>query len=294
MSVGPRPSKEQRTLMRRHVMRDIGYSRRKSKGGSASGRPPVKGARNCAHPCLRETSSGSISDTDQERLSDPSIPSSPNPPLVGPIVLDYDSQRVLMHMFSDGLPGAMRIYRDRWYPLCVTDPIAFHQMLASYALHLDLWRQGPRDRLEPFSLYHHCKALSAVRAQLLELDRPALGDVLLAVSTLACHAHLVGDLVAWRIHTSAIKSILADRSPVLSKLNPSLLSLLQWVDSIGSYSFDLYPTLHVYTSVEPITRALYGGRPGSVGRPYGNRQAGPPSYAAFPSYTMSLYALGQK
>lgn len=101
-------------------------------------------------------------------------------------------------------------------------------MLATYAMHLLLWQQGPKDLLERFILSHHTEALASVRYRLDSLDKNALEGVLPAIAALACYAHLIGDPSIWKIHMSAINRIINSRHQSLDRSRLSLLSLLQW------------------------------------------------------------------
>jgi hypothetical protein len=237
-----RLDKAQRTQMRRRVMRDIGYSRRKPKQSMKQKEESLQ---------FRETNRDLSAGWEyiSVHISLQTLP-------VGPIGLDLDSQHAFSHsrslhqsvgiysnlciVFSDGLPSCLRIYRDKWYPMCSTDAAAFHQMLASYATHLLLWRQDATDRLNRFILSHHTRALTSVRGRLgnLEDERAVIG-MLTAICALACHAHLSRDTSTWNIHMAAINRILHPKINLIERSYQCLLSLLQWYSSHPIYQLDL-------------------------------------------------------
>jgi hypothetical protein len=131
-------------------------------------------------------------------------------------------------VFSEDLPGSLRIYRDRWYPVCVNDAAAFHQMLASYSMHLVHWRQAHRDPLEYFANSHHAKALASIRNRLNNLHQANIEGCLSAIAALACYAHLNKDKATWKIHMSAINCIIGSTRRSLVHCSPSVVELLRW------------------------------------------------------------------
>ncbi|PVI01727.1 hypothetical protein DM02DRAFT_560941, partial [Periconia macrospinosa] len=216
------PDTSQRTVIRRHVMRDIGRSRRKH---------VIKSAQKKSH------SARTLS------LRNTVIPKSLEPVFLQP--MDTESRQMVRHMFTEDLPGSLRIYRDRWYPVCVNDAAAVHQMLASYSTHLVHWRQAQRDPLQHFANLHHTKALASVRNQLNNLHQEDMEACLPAIAALACYAHLNEEKATWEVHMSAINYIIGSMRRPLANRNPNLAYLLRWVDTIGSYAFDAPPSLNM-------------------------------------------------
>ncbi|KAG2027569.1 hypothetical protein GB937_000007 [Aspergillus fischeri] len=240
----PHPTKEQRSQMRRRVMREIGYTRRNT------------------HTALLQslsTSSCILSDTTASASSSRTFsvdplsgrprgsdcpPSSAHVPSLLTCPWDRESQRLLHHMFSDAISSQFRIYKDRWYPICITNSAAFDQMLATYATHISQYHV--QVDLKHFILSNHTKALMRVRSDIGAMSlgsKQALEGTLSAITALACYSHLQGDMVSWRSHMSAVSRLIQKSGLSLESLDEKLMTVVKWVDLIGSYALDIVPAL---------------------------------------------------
>ncbi|GFF95376.1 hypothetical protein CNMCM8927_008447 [Aspergillus lentulus] len=225
----PRPTKEQRSQMRRRVMREIGYARRYPR---------------TAYLQSASTSLCIDSDTIASPSSSSTFPVDPQsgrpqgsgcPPSSAHIASfltcpwDRDSQRLLHHMFSDAIPSHLRIYKDRWYPICITNSAAFDQMLASYATHISQYHV--QDDLKDFILLNHTKALVRVRHDISDMSlgsKQVLEGTLSAITALACYSHLQGDMVSWRSHMSAVSRLIQESGLSLGSLDEKLVTVVKW------------------------------------------------------------------
>ncbi|KAL4885861.1 hypothetical protein BJY04DRAFT_179359 [Aspergillus karnatakaensis] len=235
-----RPTKAQRSQARQRVMREIGASRRKEHEKACDG----------AVSTLKNASLDSSSDVNLawngSHRSRTAVALSAYAPSfeVYPITLDDDSRWLLQHMFSGAIPSQSRVYLERWYPLCITNAAAFHQMLATYATHVSL--AGHNHSLNELILTNHTKALAGVRSYLDSqpiIDKYALYGAVSAVTALACYSHLSMDVLSWQLHTAALCQLVNGLGFGLANLDAMVKSLIQWVESIGSYAFDIAPTL---------------------------------------------------
>ncbi|KAL4960160.1 uncharacterized protein BDV14DRAFT_204994 [Aspergillus stella-maris] len=224
-----KPTSAQRSQMRERVMREIGYARRRvprsqqTSQECASGMPYLSLCRNLSSSLATQALLPSF--------------------IIDHLTLDAESRWLLQHMFSNATPNQSSIYRDRWYPICRRNPAAFAQMLASYATHVAY--DQPESNLQQFILTSHTKALAGVlnclRIPLIH-DRQALHGTLSAVTALACYSHLMGDRLTWGLHITAISQLIKESGISPDELEGSVMNLVQWVELIGCYAFDVTPT----------------------------------------------------
>ncbi|KAI9376695.1 hypothetical protein BJX61DRAFT_155124 [Aspergillus egyptiacus] len=251
-----RPTEAERSQMRQRVMREIGYTRRKTSARSQTHAEPLHEhsfERPCTStsPVVGQGLSGSTAvcpssfcSPARQSRSSLGVPSSLPAFVVCPSALDGESRWLLQHMFSVGTPTKFRIYRDRWYPVCMNSPAAFGQMLASYATHVS--KDSPERKLNHFILKSHTRAVAGVRNSLASHrtgDKRTLNRTLSAITALACYSHLGGDMVSWKMHMAAIARLVADSGFALHELDLKVIELVEWVESIGSYVLDTPPAL---------------------------------------------------
>ncbi|KAL4998226.1 hypothetical protein BDV10DRAFT_185461 [Aspergillus recurvatus] len=235
-----RPTKAQRSQMRQRVMREIGYARRKEHSTVSQRETPCIPTDTSSPVLVRGPS---VIET-QPGFLNPSVPISILSSVSWPVTLNTKSQWLLQHMFSDTTSRKFRIYRDRWYPLCKTNPAAFDQMLATYATHIS--HDWPEHKLQHFILANHARALAGVRNHL--ASQPARNSqtfygMLSAIAALACYSHLIDDRPSWRLHMMATSRLIKESGLKPDELDGRVVDLAQWVDSIGSYAFDITPVL---------------------------------------------------
>ncbi|KAL4746055.1 hypothetical protein BDW72DRAFT_185687 [Aspergillus terricola var. indicus] len=242
----PRPTKGQRSQMRRRVMREIGYTRRNVQTALFQS-PSISSCTSSDTTASDSGSSPSPVDLQYGSSQSPEYPtSSTHIPsfLASPIVLDRESQRLLHHMFSDAIPSQFQIYKDRWYPICITNSAAFNQMLATYATHISQYHM--QHDLKHFILSNHTKALARVRNDISAMplgQKRILDGILSAITALACYSHLQKDMVSWRSHMAAVARLIHESGLSLGALDEKLVTVVKWVDLIGSYALNIAPAL---------------------------------------------------
>ncbi|GIJ84856.1 hypothetical protein Asppvi_003707 [Aspergillus pseudoviridinutans] len=242
----PRPTKGQRSQMRRRVMREIGYTRRNVQTALFQS-PSIS---SCTSSDITASDSGSSPSPVERQYGSSQSPECPTSSthipsfLASPVVLDRESQRLLHHMFSDAIPSQFRIYKDRWYPICITNSAAFDQMLATYATHISQYHM--QHDLKHFILSNHTKALVRVRNDISAMSlgrKRVLEGTLSAITALACYSHLQRDMVFWRSHMAAVARLIQESGLSLGALDEKLVTVVKWVDLIGSYALDVAPAL---------------------------------------------------
>ncbi|CEN61353.1 hypothetical protein ASPCAL08007 [Aspergillus calidoustus] len=199
------PDKSQRSRARRRVMREIGYARRKAHAQAVPG---------------EEYETQLITRGAIQMSSALAAPVVSPAPALSSLALDRESRWLLHHMFSDTNSNQSRIYRDRWYPICLTNAAAFNQMLATYATHV---AQGRVEyELKPFILSSHTKALSGVRLSLASssmFDKHMLNGAVSAIAALACYSHLEGDALSWKLHITAVARLVEESGLAVKELD---------------------------------------------------------------------------
>lgn len=79
-------------------------------------------------------------------------------------------------------------YRDAFFPIGLTDPAAFHQVLANLALYLRRVRNSPKseDYETQEALVHQMKALQLVNKKIADPGESTSDGVIGAIISLAC------------------------------------------------------------------------------------------------------------
>ncbi|KAF2447318.1 hypothetical protein P171DRAFT_249741 [Karstenula rhodostoma CBS 690.94] len=229
-----RPTAAQRTLMRKHIMKDIGYSRRAchfhSSSGSESSSEATPGSTGEASDCLELQVPRTLLST-----------------ATALVTVNDDSQFVLHHVFSDALPSYIRVYREKWYPACIQDNAALHQMLACCATHLYRWQPEKHHRLKRVAISEHAQALTIARERLEGVTHSVSEEYLVVILMFACYAHLLNDLKTYNMHMAAIRNIVASRK---SDISEEFIRLYQSIDSVGSYAFGITPSSLIPTAMQ--------------------------------------------
>lgn len=166
------------------------------------------------------------------------------PPSSSVMTIDSDSNWVLHHMFSDHIPTRFQNYKRMWYPLCIRDPAAFHQMIACFSMQLLHWQRGSEEKAMRIAVSHHTEALALVRERLsLEQNKqqhqPVAQEYLWAILMFVCWAHLNDDVETWKMHMSAIHTIISSQNCKFAQDDSIFYRLFQWSDITGSYAFGL-------------------------------------------------------
>ncbi|KAK9563323.1 hypothetical protein V6Z88_000403 [Aspergillus fumigatus] len=137
--------------------------------------------------------------------------------------------------------ASFRYTKDRWYPICITNSAAYDQMLATYATHISQYYM--QHNLKHFILSNHTKVLDISISAMLLGQKQSLEGTLCAMTALACYSHLQKDMVSWRSHMTAVARLIQESGLSLGALDEKLVTVVKWVDLIGSYALDATPAL---------------------------------------------------
>ncbi|PMD46176.1 hypothetical protein L207DRAFT_206820 [Hyaloscypha variabilis F] len=216
--------------IRKHIMKDIGKARRKAIPSSAE---PKSKARN-----LRYGKSY------KSRGCESIIPSPRAGPLGSgrmdpfqsyPVPVDMELLFLIDHLHTCS-DSHLRPFKDTWYPISVSDPAFFYEILSNVSAYVFALRNGNKNTNEcPQSIALHLRAISSLRARLLD---PVLGisdGIIGTVLAFASFSHRTNDWAEYDFHMAALYRIIQARGG-LSCLspNPVLRHLISGVDLAGT------------------------------------------------------------
>lgn len=162
------------------------------------------------------------------------------------------------------LPPRLGVYRSFWFPLALTDPAALRQVLASYTIHRHIVESIAPGKSLDAVLESNSQVIRSVRERLgTNTECCDWNGLLCAMTAMACHAHLKGDLWQWRNHVQAIRCVLEALGGLdTPTLSIQLRKFIQWIQVIGCYVLDEAPVLAHPLQVSTNTRS--GQRCGSL------------------------------
>ena len=111
----------------------------------------------------------------------------------------------------------MRVYREKWFPACLQDSAAFHQMLACCATNLYQWQPSKFHKLRKIAMIEHAQALTLARARLKGVTHSVSEIHLVVILMFACYAHLSNDLPTYKMHMAAVRNIVSSRTSDVSE-----------------------------------------------------------------------------
>ncbi|ETS85408.1 hypothetical protein PFICI_03433 [Pestalotiopsis fici W106-1] len=114
-------------------------------------------------------------------------------------------------------------------------------MIACFSTQLLHWQRGSEEKVLRIAVSHHTEALALVRERLSleQKQKPATQDYLWAILMFVCWAHLHDDVETWKMHMSAIHTIISSSNCKFAQEDSTFYRLFQWSDIIGSYAFGL-------------------------------------------------------
>ncbi|GKZ36305.1 hypothetical protein AbraIFM66950_007339, partial [Aspergillus brasiliensis] len=211
----------QRTI-RRHVMRDIGRSRR--------ARPerrtwPV--ALKPLEPVVEH------------------IPASIDPcnTTFYPVPMT-DRALQLMHFMTTDRDYVFRPFRTVWFSMALTDPTAILVALANAAMFLDQRLRAQTYQYETSAecLSYYGQCVQQVTHRLGDARESLSQGVITAILGLTCHDLYVGTLDRWKVHIGGLGRIIHLRGGYQG-LNDNITRFAIWLDVVGSVMEDSRPRL---------------------------------------------------
>lgn len=240
-------------------MKDIGKARRKEvlSGSNHEAKRKVRGFGGIQ----------SHNNTTRERREEACIVPVPQSGLLGsgrmdpfqsyPVPVDMDMLFLIDHLHTCS-DGYLRPFKDTWFPISISDPAFFYEILSSIATHVFMLRgdfQTSNRCIQSVKL--HSRAIVSVRTRLLD---PVLGigdGVIGTVLAFASFSLRTNDWAEYDIHMTALYRILEARGGISCLLsNPVLRHLISGVDLAGTCFLErsrpLFPLPTISTSGSPI------------------------------------------
>jgi hypothetical protein len=240
--------------IRKHIMKDIGRARRK----------PIPFA---SERTSKSTTSSLRSKQIYTTREDDSIMPSPQAGLLGsgrmdpfqcyPVPVNMEMLFLIDHLHTCS-EVHLRPFKDTWYPISVSDPAFFYEILSNVSAHVFALRNGFQNRDDCFqSIALHSRAINSIRARLLD---PILGisdGIIGTVLAFASFSHRTNDWAEYDIHMAALYRIIEVRGGIscLSP-HPVLRHLISGVDLAGTCFLErprpLFPLPTISTSDSTI------------------------------------------
>ncbi|KAL2075176.1 hypothetical protein VTL71DRAFT_118 [Oculimacula yallundae] len=216
--------------VRKHIMKDIGISRRKGNLCCQDPQQKPKGKK-------RRVLSTSCSDLSYTQnagvlLGDWSLGSGRMDPFACyPVDMDQELLFLIDHV-NTWPDIQLRPFKDIWFPISMSDGAFLNEILSHVSLHVYTLRHGLSGLTEcPQSIALHSKAVISVRKR---LDDPVLGTsdgIIGTVLAFACFSHRSNYWETYDMHMSALYQIVQKRGGVSSLMNnPMLRRLMSGID----------------------------------------------------------------
>jgi hypothetical protein len=219
--------------IRKHIMKDIGKARRKT---------IISTSEHQTKSIRRTFNDGPVHKTHGE---DDSMLAAPQSGFLGsgrldpfqcyPVPVDMEMLFLIDHLHTQSDPH-LRPFKDIWYPISVSDPAFFYEILSNMSAHIFTLRNSSQNRDNcPQAINLHSRAINSVRTRLLD---PILGisdGVIGTVLAFACFSHRANDWAEYDIHMEALHRIIEARGGVSHiASNPILRELISGVDLAGT------------------------------------------------------------
>ncbi|KAF2646863.1 hypothetical protein P280DRAFT_441310 [Massarina eburnea CBS 473.64] len=159
-----------------------------------------------------------------------------------PIELDDTSRGLVAFIFrNDGAHS--RQLRGAWYPVGLSDPAAFYNILSNARLYMlkDLSGAFPRQD-DALSLSYQNVALRLLREKMKDPRQHDSDQLLAAITSFMSHHYILGSFDGWGHHRNAMTRVIQLRGGFENVNAQELRLTISWSDLIGSFAQDI-PTI---------------------------------------------------
>jgi hypothetical protein len=219
--------------IRKHIMKDIGKARRK---------PIFSTSQYIAKSNVTTLRDIRVNKTQEE--NDFIVPAPEagflgsgrmNPFQCYPVPVDMEILFLIDHLYNWPDPH-LRPFKDTWFPISISDPAFFYEILSNISAHVFTLRNGLQNEDHcPQSIALHSRAMRSVRGRLLD---PVLGisdGVIGTVLAFASFSHRTNDWAEYDLHMAALYRIIEARGGVSCLSNNAVLRhLISGVDLAGT------------------------------------------------------------
>ncbi|KAI1381848.1 hypothetical protein F4677DRAFT_5975 [Hypoxylon crocopeplum] len=239
-----RPGDEKRhsTTIRRHVMRDIGKSRRKpqkKKRGHV-----ILGEGDAEADVIEEEAEGSGSSKAVVR-SNPMGDSTLHTTLY-PTDMDEERMNLLRFMVNEAR-ATYRPFRFPWLSMGLSDAAAWYITMAN-AVILRTSEPGSKKRefsSNPEALKWYTLSLASTTKRLADPAESDSEGLIVAVTGYICHDSSIGNFDRFCIHMEGLQRIIEKRGGLNTLSSPFLRMMISWYDMAGATYFNTKPRFDV-------------------------------------------------
>ncbi|KAI3322111.1 hypothetical protein HD806DRAFT_501013 [Xylariaceae sp. AK1471] len=220
-----RPGDEKRhaTKIRRHVMKDIGKSRRKPKK-----RSETTIAKAISVDARSQSQCGQAvvpSPLDEYKLNE----------IVFPTVMDGERMNLARYLFTEAR-NSYRPFRFPWLFMGLSDASAWHITMANAVIFKTM---KPGDAKPEFgtnteALKWYTLSLESISKRLADPTERSKEGIIVAIAGFICHDSSTGNFARQEIHMQGLKRLLDDRGGIDKITNPLLRYMISWHDLTGA------------------------------------------------------------
>ncbi|KAI0116907.1 hypothetical protein F4814DRAFT_459172 [Daldinia grandis] len=229
----PGDVKRHSTKIRRHVMKDIGKTRRKPR------------AKTRGEVVIGENSSSAGTDGDTPRRGSPSttviLPSPRGDSILQtlpyPIAMN-EERRSLIRFIVDDARSHYRPFRFTWLTMGLSDTAAWHITLANAASYRKASQLPPGSAAEYSCCVEAMKwytlSLASITKRLADPDEKDTEGLILAITGFVCHDAAIGNFDRFRIHMEGLQRIIDKKGGLDTLSSPFLRFMISWLDLTGA------------------------------------------------------------
>ncbi|KAI0515313.1 hypothetical protein F5B22DRAFT_607983 [Xylaria bambusicola] len=231
----PGDEKKQSTKIRRHVMKDIGRSRRKPK--LCSKMATVK-------PVPMGTAPSSDSECQVERTLVPSpLNESRLKSIVFPTDMDEERRNLARYVFAEARSSYIPFLLP-WLSIGLADAAAWYITLAS-TRNLKLGKANLKLGTDTETMKWYTLSLQSVSKRLADPSERGKEGLLGAITGIICYETSTGNFSRQAIHLQGLKQLIDDMGGINTITNPMLRLIISWYDLTGAAYRNTLPLFEV-------------------------------------------------
>ncbi|KAI0193420.1 hypothetical protein EV127DRAFT_424982 [Xylaria flabelliformis] len=230
----PGDEKKHATKVRRHVMKDIGKSRRKPKTRSETtiARDVLVAAPEPSSGSPSAYGQAAVSPLDECRLGN----------VVFPIKMDEERRSLARFLFT-AARTSYRPFAFTWLSMGLSDAGAWYITLANAVLFQNM-KPGdakPEYNTNPESMKWYTMSLQSVCKRLADPKEEVKQGLITAIAGFVCHDSAIGNFTRQEIHLQGLKRLVDEIGGIEQITNPILRFMISWHDLSGASYRNSHP-----------------------------------------------------
>ncbi|KAI1757326.1 hypothetical protein F4782DRAFT_548223 [Xylaria castorea] len=224
----PGEKKKYATKVRRHVMKDIGKSRRKPKNRAETTiATDVLGA-------APESSSGSPAGHEQAVVVSP-LNECKLGDVMFPVKMDEERRSLARFLFTQA-QSSYRPFGFTWLAIGMSDAGAWYITLANAVLFKNMkpGEAKPEYSTNPEAMKWYTLSLQSISKRLADPKEEGKQGLITAIAGFVCHDSAVGNFARQEIHLQGLKRLVDDIGGIDEITNPILRFMISWHDLSGA------------------------------------------------------------